>query len=113
VIKGAGFEGNTLLVSIDFPTDGELRKIGVSSCSKLRTVELSPAVTVIPDSCFEHCDLRDAFVVPRSVTTIQDRAFHGNKRLTAVEIDPESRLTLTGKGSFSETAITKLFAPRR
>jgi hypothetical protein len=66
----------------------------------------------IGDFCFELCDGKCEFVVPMSVTKIHDRAFRANNGRTVVEIDPESQLSSIDTLSFSETAITKLFAPR-
>ena len=68
-------------------------------CDCLAEVEITKAVTSIPDYCFSQIALR-SFNVPKSVTTINESAFSGNDNLQSVTFEAGSQLRAVEESAF-------------
>ena len=85
-------------VHLDCRFNGFCRRIGLTECKKLTTIEIADGVTSIGERAFSGCEALTSIEIPNSVTSIGERAFFGCKALTSVEI-PNS-VTSISTGAF-------------
>jgi hypothetical protein len=117
IVGPSAFEGNPDLAEVVFPQGSKLCRIcscAFSLCPKLTTVVFDPAtpLEVIENSCFDGCDLKGAFVLPKATRWLGSWAFRGNRGLSAFLFADDSWLATIRAHCFAGTAIERLELPR-
>ena len=108
------FEGCTALTSIeiggsvhlDCRFNGFCRRIGLTECKKLTTIEIAEGMTSIGKEAFSGCKTLTSIEIPNSVTSIGNYAFEGCEALTSIHIRCEHPEDLRiDENAFYETNI--------
>ena len=112
-IADSAFEGCVNITSVTFEGENSALTVGnnaFKACSKLASIQLPAATTVIGYSAFELTGI-SSFTIPESVQTIGHNAF-ASSGITSIEI-PAS-VTYVGHGAFYNARLlsTVTFAPR-
>lgn len=94
-------------VEIQVPTNVKFSSYVFSGCKKLKSFEIPPHITKLPDGFFSNCSSFENFEIPSYITSIGKYAFSYCSGMTYVII-PKS-VTAIGNGAFSScTGLTNI-----
>ena len=116
-IGGLAFENCTALTKIVVPNsvtriDSQIRSTGAfRNCSKLTSVTLSTALTLISSGLFYGCASLTSVNIPAGVTTIGSSAFYGCTKLQNVTL-PSAVETINDQAFFDCKAFTSMTIPK-
>ena len=97
-------------VEIQVPTNVKFSSYVFSGCKKLKSFEIPPHITKLPDGFFSNCSSFENFEIPSYITSIGKYAFSYCSGMTYVII-PKS-VTAIGNGAFSScTGLTNIIIP--
>ncbi len=97
-------------VEIQVPTNVKFSSYVFSGCKKLKSFEIPPHITKLPDGFFSNCPNFENFEIPSYITSIGKYAFSNCSGMTYVII-PKS-VTAIGNGAFSScTGLTNIIIP--
>lgn len=97
-------------VEIQVPTNVKFSSYVFSGCKKLKSFEIPPHITKLPDGFFSNCPNFENFEIPSYITSIGKYAFSYCSGMTYVII-PKS-VTAIGNGAFSScTGLTNIIIP--
>lgn len=97
-------------VEIQVPTNVKFSSYVFSGCKKLKSFEIPPHITKLPDGFFSNCSSFENFEIPSYITSIGKYAFSYCSGMVYVII-PKS-VTAIGNGAFSScTGLTNIIIP--
>ncbi len=97
-------------VEIQVPTNVKFSSYVFSGCKKLKSFEIPPHITKLPDGFFSNCSNFENFEIPSYITSIGKYAFSSCSGMVYVII-PKS-VTAIGNGAFSScTGLTNIIIP--
>lgn len=113
MIAGYAFAGASKLTEVTL-NDGliEIGRYAFSDCESLQTPVFPEGLERISENAFENCSsMTEKCLIPKSVSAIGRFAFAYDYNLTAIEIEPESKLNRLGYGVFGYCGIEDFTVP--
>lgn len=112
-IAGYAFSGASKLTEVTL-NDGliEIGRYAFSDCESLQTPVFPEGLERISENAFENCSsMTEKCLIPKSVSALGRFAFAYDYNLTAIEIEPESKLNRLGYGVFGYCGIEDFTVP--
>ena len=112
-IVGYAFAGASKLTEVTL-NDGliEIGRYAFSDCESLQTPVFPEGLERISENAFENCSgMTGTCLIPKSVSALGRFAFAYDYNLTAIEIEPESKLNRLGYGVFGYCGIEDFTVP--
>ena len=112
-IVGYAFAGASKLTEVTL-NDGliEIGRYAFSDCESLQTPVFPEGLERISENAFENCSgMTEKCLIPKSVSALGRFAFAYDYNLTAIEIEPESKLNRLGYGVFGYCGIEDFTVP--
>lgn len=113
MIAGYAFAGASKLTEVTL-NDGliEIGRYAFSDCESLQTPVFPEGLERISENAFENCSsMTEKCLIPKSVSALGRFAFAYDYNLTAIEIEPESKLNRLGYGVFGYCGIEDFTVP--
>lgn len=110
---GYAFSGASKLTEVTL-NDGliEIGRYAFSDCESLQTPVFPEGLERISENAFENCSsMTEKCLIPKSVSALGRFAFAYDYNLTAIEIEPESKLNRLGYGVFGYCGIEDFTVP--
>lgn len=101
---------NLTNVEIQVPTEVKFESYIFSSCKKLKSINIPPHLTILPDGFLYGCSSLENFEIPSHITAIGNNTFSSCSGLTYVTF-PKS-VTYIGNSAFSNcSGLTNIIIP--
>lgn len=112
-IAGYAFAGASKLTEVSLNEGlAEIGKYAFCDCESLQTPLFPQGLERISENAFENCSsMTEKCLIPKSVSALGRLAFAYDYNLTAIEIEPESKLNRLGYGVFGYCGIEDFTVP--
>lgn len=82
------------------------------NCSSLKTIQLPPTLTNIPNEAFYYCTALESITIPAAVKTIGSYSFYGCSKLTSLTFSADAQLEKIDKLAFFDINVPSLWFPK-